>query len=107
MEEGFGCGAGWICGSEIAGCKNDLGALKELDAKLRVVQGMVYKGQIHTVATASGRATIAREAEASLLGSSVPGGKTGSRFPSNRAEVEDKELFHQLIPNQVIRICSL
>ena len=72
--------------------------LKSLDAKLRVVQGMVYKGQIHTVATASGRATIAREAEASLLEREVVyrAAKQGSRFPSNRAEVEDKELFHQL-----------
>lgn len=73
------------------------GALRELDAKLRVVQGMVYKGQIHTVASASGRATVAREAEAYLLEREVYRAvKQGSRFPSNRAEVEDKDLFHQL-----------
>ncbi|WP_407221040.1 hypothetical protein [Enterobacter sp. CPE_E1214] len=64
------------------------GALRELDAKLRVVQGMVYKGQIHTVASASGRATVAREAEAYLLEREVyRAAKPGSLYPSNSAEV--------------------
>lgn len=72
------------------------GALIELDAKLRVVQGMVYKGQIHTVATASGRATVAREAEAYLLEREVyRAAKQGSRFPSNRAEVVDEYILRE------------
>ncbi|MFW8236846.1 hypothetical protein ACOID8_35435, partial [Klebsiella pneumoniae] len=35
-------------------------ALKELDAKLRVLQALVYKGEIHTVATGKGRAEVRR-----------------------------------------------
>ncbi|PKE28525.1 hypothetical protein CWS43_21065 [Rahnella sp. AA] len=62
-------------------------ALKELDAKLRVLQGMVYQGEIHTVATASGRAVVKREAEAYLLERDIRvAAKQGTRFPSNHAE---------------------
>lgn len=69
-------------------------SLKELDVKLRVLQGMVYQGEIHTVATASGRAVVKREAEAYLLEREVyRAAKQGSRFPSNAAEIEKvKEL---------------
>ncbi|MCE0828758.1 hypothetical protein LVQ78_22390 [Buttiauxella sp. A2-C2_NF] len=67
-------------------------ALKELDAKLRVLQAMVYKGEIHTVATGAGRAEVRREAEAYLLEKEVHvAAKQGSRFPSNSAEVKDFE----------------
>lgn len=68
-------------------------ALKELDAKLRVLQGLVYKGEIHTVATGSGRAEVRREAEAYLIERPVrEAAKQGTRFPSIHAETryEDK-----------------
>lgn len=62
-------------------------ALKELDAKLRVLQGLVYKGEIHTVATGAGRANICREAEAYLIERPVrEAAKQGTRFPSVHAE---------------------
>lgn len=62
-------------------------ALKELDAKLRVLQALVYKGEIHTVATGSGRVEVRREAEAYLIERPViEAQKQGTRFPSIHAE---------------------
>lgn len=63
-------------------------ALKELDAKLRVLQALVYKGEIHTVATGKGRAEVRREAEAYLIERPLRDApKQGTRFPSLHAEV--------------------
>jgi hypothetical protein len=65
-------------------------ALRELDAKLRVLQALVYKGEIHTVVKDTGRVSVRREAEAYLLEREVyRAAKQGSRFPSNKAEVTD------------------
>ncbi|UVV73825.1 hypothetical protein [Pantoea agglomerans] len=62
-------------------------ALKELDAKLRVLQALVYKGEIHTVATGKGRAEVRREAEAYLIERPLrEAPKQGTRFPSLHAE---------------------
>ena len=66
-------------------------ALKELDAKLRVLQALVYKGEIQTVATGKGRAEVRREAEAYLIERPLrEAPKQGTRFPSLHAEE-----FHQ------------
>lgn len=67
-------------------------ALRELDAKLRVLQAMVYKGQIHTVATGGGRAEVRREAQAYLI--ELPlweAPKQGTRFTSLHAEEIHKD----------------
>lgn len=62
-------------------------ALKELDAKLRVLQALVYKGEIHTLATGTGRAEVRREAEAYLIERPLRDApKQGTRFPSLHAE---------------------
>lgn len=67
-------------------------ALKELDAKLRVLQALVYKGEIHTVATSAGRTQVQREAEAYLVERPlVQAAKQGTRFPSIHAEEIHKE----------------
>lgn len=66
-------------------------ALRELDAKLRVLQALVYKGEIHTVATGAGRVDVRREAEAYLIERPLrEAPKQGTRFPSLHAEE-----FHQ------------
>lgn len=63
-------------------------ALRELDAKLRVLQALVYKGEIHTIATGKGRAEVRREAEACLIERSLrEAPKQGTRYPSIHAEV--------------------
>ncbi|MCW4782704.1 hypothetical protein [Enterobacter chuandaensis] len=63
-------------------------ALKELDAKLRVLQALVYKDEIHAVATGKGRAEVRREAEAYLIERPLRDApKQGTRFPSIHAEV--------------------
>jgi hypothetical protein len=62
-------------------------ALKELDAKLRVLQALVYKGEIHTIATGTGRAEVRREAEAYLIERPLrEAPKQGTRYPSLHAE---------------------
>ncbi|WP_232001929.1 hypothetical protein [Shimwellia blattae] len=62
-------------------------ALKELDAKLRVLQALVYRREIHTVATGKGRAEVRREAEAYLIERPLRDApKQGTRFPSIHAE---------------------
>lgn len=62
-------------------------ALKELDAKLRVLQALVYKGGVHTVATGAGRVDVRREAEAYLIERPLrEAPKQGTRFPSLHAE---------------------
>ncbi|EKS7107841.1 MULTISPECIES: hypothetical protein [Enterobacter] len=62
-------------------------ALKELDAKLRVLQALVYKGEIHTIATGTGRAEVRREAEAYLIERPLREAlKQGTRYPSVHAE---------------------
>lgn len=67
-------------------------ALKELDAKLRVLQALVYKGEIHTIATGTGRAEVRREAEAYLIERPLrEAPKQGTRFPSLHAEEHHKE----------------
>lgn len=67
-------------------------ALKELDAKLRVLQALVYKGEIHSVATTTGRVQVQREAEAYLVERPlVQAAKQGARFPSIHAEEIHKE----------------
>ncbi|MFZ1875212.1 MAG: hypothetical protein WAU54_20900 [Chania sp.] len=71
-------------------------ALKELDANLRVLQALVYKGEIHTVATGAGRAQVRREAEAVLLEREIYNqAKQGTRFPSNVAEVSKRQELQQ------------
>lgn len=63
-------------------------ALKELDAKLRVLQALVYKGEIHTITTGTGRAEVRREAEAYLIERPLrEAPKQGTRYPSVHAEV--------------------
>ncbi|ENA6482406.1 hypothetical protein ABGC51_005050 [Escherichia coli] len=63
-------------------------ALKELDAKLRVLQALVYKGEIHTITTGMGRAEVRREAEAYLIEHPLcEAPKQGTRYPSVHAEV--------------------
>ena len=67
-------------------------ALKELDAKLRVLQALVYKGEVHTIATGTGRAEVRREAEAYLIERPLrEAPKQGTRFPSIHAEVLHKD----------------
>ncbi|TNV23003.1 DUF4112 domain-containing protein [Buttiauxella sp. B2] len=62
-------------------------ALKELDAKLRVLQALVYKGEIHTIATGAGRTNVQREAEAYLIERPLrEAPKQGTRYPSIHAE---------------------
>ncbi|HCI6025396.1 hypothetical protein JQ803_06450 [Klebsiella pneumoniae] len=62
-------------------------ALKELDAKLRVLQALVYRGEVHTIATGTGRAEVRREAEAYLIERPLrEAPKQGTRFPSIHAE---------------------
>ena len=62
-------------------------ALKELDAKLRVLQALVYKGEIHKITTPSGRTAVRHEAEAYLIeGPLRDAPKQGTRFPSIHAE---------------------
>ncbi|EMG9278559.1 TPA: hypothetical protein ACU9Y0_000154 [Enterobacter cloacae] len=62
-------------------------ALKELDAKLRALQALVYKGEIHTIATGTGRAEVRREAEAYLIERPLrEAPKQGTRYPSVHAE---------------------
>lgn len=62
-------------------------ALKELDAKLRVLQALVYKGGVHAVATGAGRVDVRREAEAYLIERPLrEAPKQGTRFPSIHAE---------------------
>ncbi|CNE06262.1 hypothetical protein [Yersinia mollaretii] len=64
-------------------------ALKELDVKLRVLQAMVYKGEMHSVATGAGRTDVRREAEAYLIERPLrEAPKRGTRFPSIHAEKE-------------------
>lgn len=62
-------------------------ALRELDLKLKVIQGMVYKGNILTFATPSGRGVVRRESEAYLIERELrEAPKQGTRFPSIQAE---------------------
>ncbi|TKI02614.1 DUF4112 domain-containing protein [Martelella alba] len=62
-------------------------ALIELDAKLRVLQALVYKGGTHTVTTGTGRIEVRREAEAYLIERPLrEAPKQGTRFPSLHAE---------------------
>jgi len=71
-------------------------ALKELDAKLRVLQALVYKGEIHTVATGKGRAEVRLEAEAYLIERPLRDApKQGTRFPSLHAEKWHKDRLRQ------------
>lgn len=71
-------------------------ALKELDAKLRVLQALVYKGEIHTVATGKGRAEVRLEAEAYLIERPLRDApKQGTRFPSIHAEKWHKNRLRQ------------
>ncbi|MGU3415533.1 hypothetical protein ACLBW0_18140 [Enterobacteriaceae bacterium C34A] len=71
-------------------------ALKELDAKLRVLQAMVYKGEIHTVATGAGRAEVRHEAEAYLIERPLrEAPKQGTRFPSVHAEERYEKRLRQ------------
>jgi len=63
-------------------------ALQELDLKLRVIQGMVYKGNVFSFATSTGRAAVRRESEAYMIERDLwEAPKQGTRFPSNHAEV--------------------
>ncbi|MEA9390186.1 hypothetical protein SJI19_06425 [Acerihabitans sp. TG2] len=62
-------------------------AVKELDAKLRVLQALVYQGEIHTLATGAGRLALRRESEGFLIeGPLREAVKQGTRFPSIHAE---------------------
>lgn len=62
-------------------------ALRELDAKLRVLKAQIYKGQLLQVTTTKGRADIQREAEAFLIEHPLrEAAKRGTRFPSIHAE---------------------
>ncbi|MFU9139095.1 hypothetical protein [Erwinia tasmaniensis] len=71
-------------------------ALKELDAKLRVLQALVYKGEIHTVATGKGRAEVWREAEAYLIERPLRDApKQGTRFPSLHAEKQHETILRR------------
>lgn len=71
-------------------------ALQELNTKLKVLQAMVYRGEIHTVATGSGRADVRREAEAYLIERELRDGpKQGTRFPSIHAEKDFERTLRQ------------
>lgn len=62
-------------------------ALRELDLKLKVIQGMVYKGNILTFATPAGRGGVRRESEAYLIERELrEAPKQGTRYPSIHAE---------------------
>jgi hypothetical protein len=62
-------------------------ALRELDLKLKVIQGMVYKGKPFSLATSSGRATVRRESEAYMIERELrEAAKQGTRYPSVQAE---------------------
>lgn len=67
-------------------------ALKELDAKLRVLQALVYKGDVVSIVTGKGEVQVRREAEAYLIERPlVEAQKQGIRFPSIHAEEWHKE----------------
>jgi len=67
-------------------------ALKELDARLRVLQALVYRGATHTVATGTGRIDVRHEAEAYLIERPLrEAPKQGTRFPSMHAEEHYKD----------------
>lgn len=69
-------------------------ALKELDAKLRVLQALVYKGEIHKIATPSGRTVVRYEVAAYLIeGPLRDAPKQGTRFPSIHAEEWHKQIL--------------
>ncbi|MCT4702669.1 hypothetical protein MUA02_12430 [Enterobacteriaceae bacterium H20N1] len=71
-------------------------ALKELDAKLRVLQALVYKGEIHTVATGAGRTQVRREAEAYLIERPLRDApKQGTRYPSLHAEKQHETILRR------------
>jgi len=71
-------------------------ALRELDAKLRVLQALVYKGEIHSVATGKGRVEIRREAEGYLIERPLrEAPKQGTRFPSIHAEEWHKKTLQR------------
>ncbi|MEM6052415.1 hypothetical protein AAH450_17775 [Erwinia sp. P7711] len=62
-------------------------ALRELHSKLRVMQALVYKGDVLKIPTNAGRATIRRESEAYLIERPLrEATKQGTRFPSIHAE---------------------
>ena len=62
-------------------------ALQELNTKLRVLQAMVYKGDILELGKSSGRAAVYREAEAYLIERPLrEAPKKGTRYPSLHAE---------------------
>lgn len=75
-------------------------ALKELHAKLKVLQELVYQGDVHTVVT--GQKNLTREAEALLLRNGVRAAIKAGKWPQNLVIPKNKkeqkmleELFDQ------------
>jgi len=56
-------------------------ALKELHAKLKVLQELVYQGEVHTLAT--GQRNLTREAEAVMLHNQVRAAIKAGKWPQN------------------------
>jgi len=76
-------------------------ALRELDAKLRVLQALVYRGEIHTVATGIGRVAVRHEAEAYLIERPLrEAPKQGTRFPSIHAERQHETILRRKYSKQ-------
>lgn len=69
-------------------------ALQELNTKLKVLQAMVYRGEIQSIRTGSGRAAVRYESEAYLIERELRDApKQGSRYPSVQAETQFKEIL--------------
>lgn len=61
-------------------------ALKELNAKLKVLQELVYQGEVHTLAT--GQKNLTREAEALMLRNEVRAAIKVGKWPQNLVEAK-------------------
>lgn len=69
-------------------------ALKELNAKLKVLQALVYRGEFHTIMVGSGHPVVRYEAEAYLIERPLrEAPKQGTRFPSIHAESSYKNIL--------------
>ncbi|MFC3531087.1 hypothetical protein ACFOLG_02725 [Vogesella facilis] len=71
-------------------------ALKELNAKLKVLQELVYQGEVHTLAT--GQKNLTREAEALMLRNEVRAAIKAGKWPQNllSGKLTDPDVQKQL-----------
>lgn len=71
-------------------------ALKELHTKLKVLQELVYQGEVHTLAT--GQRNLTREAEAVMLSNQVRAAIKAGKWPQNllSGELDNPKVQEQL-----------